>query len=195
MARCGNSSNPMPLPAGTSVLAFGNSLTYGTGALPQESYPSRLASRSRWHIHNAGIPGDTAQCARLRIGATLEESRPALALIEIGGNDFLLQRPEIAIKEDIRAMIRAVRQTSAVPILIAVPQFARYATSGQLQEAAMYAELAAEEDVGLATGLFHAILSDERLKTDLIHPNGAGYQKLAENMASALIRAGWLAPN
>src|SRR5664279_6349119 len=57
-----------PLPAGTTVLALGDSLTYGTGATVATSYPAYLAATTRWNVVNGGVPGDTAQqgCDRLQ---------------------------------------------------------------------------------------------------------------------------------
>jgi acyl-CoA thioesterase-1 len=67
LAGCQDSPRLAALPAGSSVLAFGNSITFGTGANPAEDYPSRLAASSGWQVHNAGLPGDTAAAARDRI--------------------------------------------------------------------------------------------------------------------------------
>jgi len=57
----------------------------------------------------------------------------------------------------------------------------------------IYAELANEEGVLLVEQVFSDILSDNRLKTDPIHPNGAGYQKLADGIAETLVKSGLLA--
>lgn len=193
-AGCGKSpSSHSALPPGASVLAFGDSVTYGTGAAPNENYPLQLAQLSGWKIHNAGIPGDTADAAKSRIEAAIEESKPALVIVEIGGNDFLRQRPESAVKEDIRAILKAVRQSGATPVLVAVPKFSVLTPVSRLQDSPIYAELAAEEKVLLIDMVFADILSDSRLKTDPIHPNGAGYRKLADGIAEALIKSGLLA--
>ena len=48
------------LPAGATVLAFGDSVTYGTGAQAGQDWPSLLAGLSGWNVINAGIAGDTA---------------------------------------------------------------------------------------------------------------------------------------
>lgn len=190
---CSKTPQHSALPSGTSVLAFGDSVTFGTGAAPHESYPTRLTARSGWKIHNAGIPGDTADYARARIAEAMEESQPKLVIIEIGGNDFLRQRAEAAVKEDIRAMIRAVRQYGATPVLVAVPRLSTLPPLAKLGDSPIYAELATEEKVLLVENVFSDILSDNRLKTDPIHPNGRGYQKLADGIAAALVKSGLLA--
>ncbi len=57
----------------------------------------------------------------------------------------------------------------------------------------IYAELANEEGVLLVEGVFSDILSDNRLKTDPIHPNAAGYLQLADGIAKTLVKSGLLA--
>ncbi|OQA33813.1 MAG: Acyl-CoA thioesterase I precursor [Betaproteobacteria bacterium ADurb.Bin341] len=193
MAGCGKTPQHSALPSGTSVLAFGNSVTYGTGAQSNENYPLKLAARTGWKIHNAGIPGDTADLAKSRIADAIEESKPALVIVEIGGNDFLRQRPEAEVKEDIRAILKSVRQSGAIPVLVAVPRLSMLAVLAKPGDSPIYAELANEEGVLLVEQVFSDILSNNRLKTDPIHPNGAGYQKLADGIAETLVKSGLLA--
>ena len=78
------------LPGESVVLAFGDSVTYGTGASEGEDWPSRLADLTGWDIVNAGIPGDTALAGQHRLPALLEEYSPALVVVEIGLEEDLL---------------------------------------------------------------------------------------------------------
>lgn len=190
---CSRGGEHTPLPPDSVVLAFGDSVTYGTGAGSGEDFPSRLAALSGWRLINAGIPGDTADRARQRLGRALDEDRPRLVILEIGGNDFLRRRPMAAVKEDIRAMIRAVRAAGAVPVLVAVPAPTVMGALGGLDDAPLYAELAEEEDVPLIEDVFAEVLSEPGLRADPIHPNAAGYRRLADGIAEALGEAGLLA--
>ncbi len=198
LAACGREPKLQPLPTGTAVLAFGDSVTFGTGAKPGEDYPTRLAALTGWNITNAGIPGDTAENARQRISAALKdlpETRYALVIIEIGGNDFLRRRAEGPVKEDIRRIIATVREAGAQPFLVAVPRFSVIgAAVGSLPDAALYAELAKEEKLPLAAGTFAEVLADTGLRADAVHPNEAGYRKLAEGIAAALKDSALLQP-
>jgi len=194
LAACSSSPRFTPFPAGTPVLAFGDSVTYGTGAGPGEDYPSRLATRTGWVMTNAGISGDTAFEARSRIRETLEQTRPAVVLVELGGNDFLRRRSDSAIKEDLRFILSAVRQSGAVPVLVSVPRFSVLGVAvGALPDSEIYAELAKEEKVLLVKRVFADVLSDPALKSDQIHPNAEGYRKLAEGVSKALVKEGLLA--
>ena len=193
LAGCQDSPRLAALPAGSSVVAFGNSITFGNGANPAQDYPSRLAASSGWQVHNAGLPGDTAAAARDRIRDKLDATRPALVIVEIGGNDFLRRRPEAAVKEDLRAIIAAIRQSGAQVVLVAVPKLSLIGVAtGKLPDSTIYAELASEERLPLVPGVLAAILSDPELKADAIHPNAGGYRKLAEGIAEQLQATGLL---
>ncbi len=194
---CGEAPAPRdPLPRDATVLAFGDSVTHGTGAGSGEDYPSRLARDSGWRVVNGGIPGDTARGGRQRIGPLLQEFDPQLVLIGLGGNDLLRRRPAEQIKEDLRAIIVMVRDFGAIPVLIAVPEVSPLrATLGALADAPLYHELAAEEEVMLIDGVFSEVLSSSALRADPIHPNADGYRRFAAGVLQALDNAGFHPPD
>lgn len=182
------------VPAGATVLAVGDSVTYGTGAGPGEDYPTRLARLSGWRVVNAGIPGDTAQAARRRVEAVLRETEPALVIVELGGNDFLRRRSETLVKEDLRAILGAVKESGAQSVLVAVPRVSMVGVmAGALPDSAIYRELAEEEQVPLVEKVFAKILSDASLRADRVHPNAEGYRAMADGIATALATFGLLA--
>jgi len=194
LAACGGGKKATPLPAGAPVLAFGDSVTFGTGAAPGEDYPTRLAAITGWNITNAGVSGDTAEAAKGRIRAALEQSAPALVIVELGGNDFLRRRPEGQIREDLRNILAEIRAARIPVVLVAVPRFSLLgAAVGALPDAELYEQLAEEEKVPLVPKVFARILSDPGLKSDQIHPNAEGYRQLAEGIAELLRDAGFLA--
>ncbi len=190
---CGQEKPRQPsIPSGAAVLAIGDSITYGTGAEKGMDYPARLAFITGWSIHNHGIPGDTAAGVNERIAAALNDTQPVLVLLEIGGNDFLRKTPEAEVKERIRATLKQI-QLRGIPVaLVAVPQFSPLgAVLGRLPDAPLYAELAREENVAVVRDVLADVLSEGELKADAIHPNGPGYQKMAEGVADALTRSGF----
>lgn len=190
---CGQSTSHPVLPAGSTVVAFGDSITHGTGAAAGESYPLHLAALTGWTLINAGVPGELARDAGARLPVVLTQHTPDLVLVELGGNDFLRQRPAQQVKEDLRALLKAVRAGGATPVLVAVPRFSMLrATAGLLSDSPIYAELAAEEDVPLVADALSTVLSDEGLRADPIHPNSAGYRVLAEAIAVSLREYGLL---
>jgi acyl-CoA hydrolase len=76
-------------------------------------------------------------------------------------------------------------------VLVSVPQFSPLgAVLGRLPDAPLYAELAREENVAVVPDVLSDVLSEDDLKTDAIHPNGAGYKRMAEGIADRLTRLG-----
>lgn len=194
MAACQQEPTHSPLAQGSVVLAFGDSVTYGTGAGAGEDFPTLLAQRSGWKVVNAGIPGDTAQNAGLRIAAALEQYRPDLVLVELGGNDFLRQRAAESVKKDLLAILAQIGDTGTVAVLIAVPRISMVrASMGALTDSPIYAQIAQEAGVLLVADVFSDVVSDPSLRADRIHPNAKGYQQFADSLLTALREAG-LAP-
>lgn len=191
---CGGEPRNSALPAGSVVLAIGDSVTFGTGAAPGEDYPAQLASITGWDIRNSGIPGDTSAGLKARIDTALSEAKPALVIVEIGGNDFLRRQPESDTKENVRAILQHIKQQGIAVVLVATPKFSPLgAAIGLLPDAPIYAELAEEEKVPLVPAIFARVLADAKLKSDPIHPNAAGYRKLAEGIAAELVNYGFIA--
>lgn len=188
---CGEQAKLTAIPRGAAVLAFGDSVTYGTGAGAGEDWPSRLAEATGWNVINAGVPGDTALAGKSRVGDLLETHRPDAVIVEIGGNDFLRRRAQSAVKEDLREILRQVKHSGARPILVAVPELSLLGViAGRPDDAPIYAELAEEEGVPLIERVFADVLSQPELCADKIHPNAAGYAWMAAEIHKALQQIG-----
>lgn len=191
LAACQQEPTFSPLGAGTTVLAFGDSVTHGTGAAAREDYPSLLAGQTGWQVINAGIPGDTAHSAKARIGALIERHRPALVLVELGGNDFLRRRAASAVQDDLRAILTAAIDSGAITVLIAVPEASAFrAKIGALSDSPIYAELAEELSIVLVEEVLADVLSDGQLRADPIHPNAEGYRQFTQGVLAHLARVG-----
>ncbi|MFZ1535824.1 MAG: GDSL-type esterase/lipase family protein [Chromatiaceae bacterium] len=187
---CGREPKLTPVPPGETVLAFGDSVTFGTGAAPGEDWPTGLALKTGWNLINAGVPGDTAEAGKSRIADLLDQHQPALVIIEMGGNDFLRHRPQRAVKEDVRHLLRTVRQSGAQAVLVAVPELSLLTLVIGKGDAPLYQELAEEEAVPVIGQVFSEILSRPELRADQIHPNAEGYRQMASGIYDYLKKAG-----
>ena len=174
-----------PLAADAVVLAFGDSLTFGTGAGTGESYPEVLSGLIGRTVVNAGVPGEVSPDGLLRLHALLDREQPALLLLCHGGNDQLQRLDPARLADNLRAMIREARDRNIAVVLIAVP-----APGLSLRPLPLYAGIA--DEFGLAADLETVadILGDRALKSDYIHPNAAGYRRLALAVADLLRAAG-----
>lgn len=187
LCACSKSPKLAPLSTDAVVLAFGDSITHGTGATPEESYPAILATLSNRQVVNAGLPGETTEQGRMRLGGLLDETRPALMILCLGGNDFLRRLDEAQTRENLRAMVGMARERGIDVLLVAVPRL-----GFGLQVPGLFAEVASEAGIPLEDESLEEILSTSSLKSDPIHPNAAGYKRLAEALDQRLRRAGAL---
>jgi acyl-CoA thioesterase I len=175
------------------VLALGDSITFGTGAPPAQSYPATLASLTAWNVVNAGVPGDVSAQALDRLPALLQEHKPALVLLGIGGNDFLRRLPSTQTRSNVASMGQQILASGAQLMLIAIPEPGLTAAfTGSLSDHPMYAELAKQMKVPLLRGAWAEVLSDESLRSDNIHANAKGYELFARRLVGAAHAVGLL---
>jgi len=169
------------------VVAFGDSLTHGTGAGAAESYPAQLQRLIGRRVVAAGVPGETTAEGLRRLPAVLEVHAPTLVILCLGGNDFLRRHDETQTRANLRAMLELLTEQRVETVLVGVP---RGALSGEA--ASLYAELAREFRIPLEKRVVGDVLHDPALKSDPIHPNGAGYARIAGAIAELLRGAGAL---
>lgn len=187
LGACAKKAKLAAVAPGRKVLAFGDSVTFGTGAASGEDWPTLLARRTGWLIENAGLPGDTAEAGKARLQALLDEHQPVLVIVEIGGNDFLRRRSPKAVKEDLRRMVQTVKQAGAQVVLVAVPELSLLGVVARKPaDSTIYRELGDEEKVPVIDDVFSDILGRPELCADQIHPNARGYQAMAEGIHASL---------
>lgn len=174
-----------PLPPDAVILAFGDSLTYGTGASAAESYPAVLQSLIGRTVIRDGIPGEATAESLERLPASLDEHQPQLMILCIGGNDFLRQLGEQQAADNIRAMLRLAKARGVGVVLVGVPKFGL-----TLSPPKFYQALAEEFQLPYEGEAIHGILFSRDLKSDEIHPNAQGYRLLAGKLAELLHKAG-----
>ena len=167
------------------ILAFGDSLTYGTGASEAESYPAVLAQLIGRKVIRAGVPGEVTAGGLARLADVLEEHRPALVIVCLGGNDMLRKQDEASIKANLREIIKTIKAGGSSVVLVGVPKPALITDA-----APFYAEIAAEFDIPYEGRVVTDVLYQRDLKSDPIHPNAKGYRKMAEAIAALLKKAG-----
>lgn len=170
------------------ILAFGDSLTYGTSTSRESSYPAILQQLSGRQVVNAGIPGEVTAAGLARLADTIEEYQPQLLLLCLGGNDMLRQKSAQEIEQNLEKMVMLSRERGVPVLLLGVPRPAIFG----LKSAKLYYSLAERLQLPLEGEIIPEVLSDNRLKSDQIHPNTEGYRLLAEAIFSKLKESGAL---
>ena len=193
---CGLSACSKPettLPAQTTVLILGDSLTQGVGASSaQSSYPALLKQQTQWNIINGGVSGNTSAQALARLPELLQQHQPKLVIISIGGNDFLQRLSNSDTQANIAQSIALSQQSGAQVLLVAVPELTLAAAVGHPNDHAMYAQLAQSHQVHLLEDAWSDVLADETLRSDAVHANDAGYQTFTKLLTKRLEQIGWL---
>jgi len=192
LAACGGSRKEAPLPAGSKVLALGDSLTAPHGVKPGEDWPTLLGQKTGWVVINAGISGDTSAGALARLPALLDEHQPQLVLVSLGGNDMLRKIPQAQTVANLGRMLDLAKGSGAGAVLLATPKPSiAGAVFNNLSPADFYAEVAKEKKVPLIEDALPEVLSDTSLKGDQLHPNAAGHALLADKIHTALKKIGF----
>ncbi len=174
------------LPVDGVVLAFGDSLTHGTGARAEASYPAVLQTLIGRRVVRAGVPGEVTARGLARLPGALRDSAPDLLVLIHGGNDLLQRRARADTVANLRAMVQLARERGVAVVLIGVPDLGLILG----RSAGFYEELAEELELPYDGETLPAILKKPSLKSDAIHPNAKGYRKLAEAVAELLRKSG-----
>src|SRR5918999_1162900 len=167
------------------VLAFGDSLTFGTGAGEHESYPAQLEQLIGRRVVRAGVPGEVTAQALARLPEALDEHAPRLLLLCTGGNDFLRRLGNQQAERNVREMVKLATSRGVAVLLIGTPE-----PGFMVSPPAFYAGIAKEFRLPYEEGIIGQVLKDRTLTADPIHPNARGYKVIAERLAEQLKQSG-----
>lgn len=186
LTACTDSVPTVPALADDAViLAFGDSLTYGTGVNPQQSYPALLQQLIGRTVINEGKPGETTDEGLDRLSTVLEKHQPDLVILCHGGNDMLRKRDPKQTMKNLHDMITTIRSSGASVVMLGVPKPKIFLMSS----ADFYISLAKEMKVPIDDKIIPQVESDKSLKSDAIHPNASGYQRMAQAVLTLLVNA------
>ena len=182
---------PQPLPPlayNATILAFGDSLTYGTGVSAEQAYPAILEQLTGLEVINAGVPGETSAQGAQRLPQALDEYQPSLLVLCHGGNDMLRHLDEGRMEANLSEMIEAARSRGIPVVLLGVPEPALF----RLHSAPVYERLAKRFQLPIEATILPKLEADKSLKSDQVHPNASGYRLVAEALLHLLQQSGAL---
>lgn len=166
---------------GQAIICFGDSLTEGVGAAAGEDYPSVLSRQLASPVINAGQRGDTTSAALERLAGEVLSKDPRLVIILLGGNDFLRQRPRAETRQNLQEIVQRVQAHGAMVAIAGIKlglfgdDYGKIFEQTSEQFGALY-----------IPQVLKGILTDSSLRSDPIHPNGAGYRLIAERIAQKI---------
>lgn len=176
-----------PIPQGSPILAFGDSLTVGIGVEMEKSYPSVLSVLSGRKVINAGISGEVTADGVARLPAVIAESQPAVLVLLQGGNDILRNKDLNETKRNLAAMIEMAQSSDVDVVLLGVPEKNLFS-----DVAPIYKELAEDYQLVFEADLIGDLMRNRSYKSDPIHFNEQGYKALAEAVYELLTEHGAL---
>lgn len=176
------------------ILIVGDSLSAGYGVKVDATWVAllekRLAERGyRYRVVNASVSGETTGGARTRLPRTLELHRPAIVVLELGGNDGLRGLPLKQVRGNFEAILSQVQAAGARPLLVGMRIPVNYGPVYANGFHALYADLAKQFAVPLVEGFLEKVALDPALmQADGIHPNNRAQPILLDTLWPALAR-------
>lgn len=173
------------------IVAFGNSLTAGLGVSPDQSYPAHLqrildAAGYAYQVVNAGVSGETTAGGVRRVSWVLN-SKPAIVILELGGNDGLRGLSLQETKANLERIIQQLQQASVTVVLAGMklpPNYGQDYTGGF---EALYQALAKQYRLKMIPFFLDGVAGSSSLnQADGIHPTGEGYRLIVERVFPTL---------
>jgi acyl-CoA thioesterase-1 len=173
------------------LVAFGDSLTAGYGLETGFSYPDFLQKDLdrvglRYHVVNAGISGDTTSGGLARVD-TVTQLKPAIVVLELGGNDGLRGTPLAATRSNLEQIIVVLQKTGARVVLAGITLPPNYGPDYIKSFEAIYRDLAGKYKLPLIPFLLQgAVGVPGMMQADGIHATAKGNEVVASLVMRAL---------
>jgi acyl-CoA thioesterase-1 len=174
--------NPKP-----TIVCFGDSITAGRGAPAGHSYPDYLQqildSRGyHYRVLNMGISGDTTKDAVVRLPRVLA-AHPAIAVVELGGNDALRGLPITATQTNLDHVVATLQDAGVKVALAGITLPPNYGGDYIHAINQAYVDAAKKFHVPLLPFIYeHAYHVPGAIQPDGIHATAKGNALVAQNI-------------
>lgn len=171
-----------------AVLIVGDSLSAAYGINQDEGWVTLLQRRLEkeypdYQVINASISGDTTRGGLGRIEAALRMHKPAVVVLELGGNDGLRGLPLKDMRTNLSAIITKSLDAHARVLLVGMRIPPNYGPLYTRNFEAVFTGLAKQFDVARVPFLLEGVaLNPELVQDDGIHPRAAAQSRLLENV-------------
>jgi acyl-CoA thioesterase-1 len=173
------------------VACFGDSLTAGYGVDTGFSYPDflqKLIDRKGYgyRVVNLGISGDTTSGGLSRIKSAVA-LKPAITILELGGNDGLRGVPLAATRDNMEKMVQALLAARSKVVIAGMTLPPNYGPDYIREFEQIYVDLAQKYKLPRVRFLLEGVALDKTLMLpDGIHANAKGNEKVATNVMRTL---------
>jgi acyl-CoA thioesterase I len=170
------------------ILVLGDSISAGYGLPAQSAWPTLLQSRLKaegfpYAVVNASISGDTTASGRARLDSLLAQHRPAVTIIELGGNDGLRGASVDAMRGNLEAMSAAAQKAGSRVLLVGMRMPPNYGPAYVARFDSTFAEVAKTRKTALVPFIFDGFADDEAMfQADRMHPVAGAQAKLLDNL-------------
>jgi len=174
-------------------VVLGDSLSAGYGIDDAKGWVSLLGQRLKaegfpHRVVNISISGDTTAGALARLPDALARQRPAIVIVELGGNDGLRGLSLDAMKHNLEQILLRSRQAGAKVLLVGVRLPPNYGPAYTRAFDAIYTRLATRSDVPLVPFLLEGVALGERLmQDDGLHPTEQAQPRILQNVWPHLV--------
>jgi acyl-CoA thioesterase-1 len=174
------------------LLVVGDSISAGFGLGNGEGWVTLLADRIArqgppYRVVNASISGDTTAGGRARLPQLLKQHKPAVVVIELGGNDALRGGDLAATRANLDAMVQASQAAGARVLLVGMQLPPNYGAAYVRAFGALFADVGKARNVPVVPFVFEGFADDlTQFQPDRIHPTAAAQPRILANVWPAL---------
>ena len=145
---------------------------------------ARLRAKGYGHrVVNASSSGETTGGALARLPRALATHRPAIVIVELGGNDGLRGLPVADIRRNFEDIIRSSQQAGATILLVGMKIPPNYGPTYTRDFYGLYGDLAQQYKLPSVPFLLANVARDEALfQEDGIHPTAAAQPRLLDEV-------------
>lgn len=178
---CAQDKSPVLLVVGDSVSA-GYGLSNGQGWV--ELLGKKMtADGYRYRLVNASITGDTTAGGRARLPALLAQHKPAVVIVELGGNDALRGGKLASTRENLDAMVSASQAAGAKVLMVGMEVPPNYGPAYAREFRELFASVAKARKVPVVPSFFAGFGEDlAYFQSDRIHPTAQAQPRLLDNV-------------
>lgn len=187
------SAAPTPTAAAT-ILVLGDSISAGYGLAANEGWVSLLQNRLKsqgygYRVVNASVTGETTTGGLARLPRALSLHRPAVVVIELGGNDGLRGLPLDTSRANLQKMIDLSREAGAAVLLLGMKIPPNYGPRYASEFERLFADLAGRNELAFEPFFLEKIaLVEGMMQEDGIHPTAKAQPIMLETLWPRLTR-------